>query len=633
MDTSDMTVKDDSTSSKITGRRPGRPSSNISPRQRQERSRQSARECRSRKNVRYQYLEQLVNIKEKSVYKLRKELEMHRRWCEEIDNGVISEDLVKGLSIDPQKTSQLTTTEQSNLPLPRERSLSLPTTSKYQTCNLGLTSAKGIPKATSNNDSKLYKLLTGRMTCTQSFSPEDTANEFHLNRTNSLSSGDKMRHPYKIQSHSKEGTSNMRHPYTTQSKTAVESYNMFHQNSELPIIEDTSNVYTQQQNGSIFEKVSPTTAQTENQHTASFSSLTKFETKSQEQVPYIDNYKLDPRTDFENLSVLSKGDNTYLASRNTNQSSDECNIPKIQSDINLLNEKSNADDTSSEMEFVDWILKNQSNLSSDSALIESARQLEDTAIMVDIFSEDQPDVADISPAQIDMLYSEDNNIDTTNNLNVTLAESFHGNIKIIDIEAPKTVESLLDNVLPSKTLHYMSTLPNMLNHPTYSSNPWQRSTSADCSLTTSNSIDTLVSKSHPLDGAFNHIDLSAAVSKSNAPSMLHGVNIQLDQSRTSENFKESKRQNVSLNNLNPVVIASASTSCEILPTSENSSYTRANNEEAINTSLHPHSVSEEIRHDTGPTLKRSHSAGDTPHPNVQNKFPFLSFLLKQDDEI
>ncbi|XP_071143427.1 uncharacterized protein [Mytilus edulis] len=635
-----MTVKDDPTSSKIKGRRPGRPSSNISPRQRQERSRQSARECRNRKNVRYQYLEQLVNIKEKAVYKLRKELELHRRWCEEIDNGVISEELVKGLSIDPQQSSHLSPTEQSNLPLPRQRSLSLPTPSKYQTCNLGLTSAKGIPLATSTKDSKLYKLLTGRMTCTQSYSIEDTANEFHLNRTNSLSSGNtsKVRHPYKTESYSKVGTSNLRHPYTTHSKTAVESHKKFHHYSELPIVENTSNVYTQQQNVSIFEKLSSTTTPTENRQTATLSSFTKFGSKSQEQEANIHYYKLDMHeqskyiSDSDNLSLLSNSNKYNLSNLNTNQISDAANILESNCDINIVDKMSNTDDTSSEMEFVDWILKNESKLSSDSALIESARQFGDTGIG-DMYSEDQTDITDVAPAHTDVLYSEDNNIDTSNNSNVTLAQTFHGNMKIFDIEAPKTVESLPDNVLPSQTLHYMSTLPNMLNHPTYSSIPFHRSTSASCSLTTSNSMDSLVAQSHHLGEAFNHIDLSATVSKSNVESVYHDVNIRFDQSRTSEDLKELTRQNVSLNNQNSVVFTSANTSCEILSTSDNSSCVRENNDEEIITSLHPHSVSEEIRPDTGATLKRSHSAGDTPHPNVQNKFPFLSFLLKQDDEI
>lgn len=40
-----------------------------------ERSRQSARECRARKKLRYQYLEELVSDREKAVILLRSELE------------------------------------------------------------------------------------------------------------------------------------------------------------------------------------------------------------------------------------------------------------------------------------------------------------------------------------------------------------------------------------------------------------------------------------------------------------------------------------------------------------------------------------------------------------------------------
>lgn len=40
-----------------------------------ERSRQSARECRARKKLRYQYLEELVADREKAVLSLRVEIE------------------------------------------------------------------------------------------------------------------------------------------------------------------------------------------------------------------------------------------------------------------------------------------------------------------------------------------------------------------------------------------------------------------------------------------------------------------------------------------------------------------------------------------------------------------------------
>ena len=45
-----------------------------------ERSRQSARECRARKKLRYQYLEELVTHRERSVLVLRRELEQVGRF-------------------------------------------------------------------------------------------------------------------------------------------------------------------------------------------------------------------------------------------------------------------------------------------------------------------------------------------------------------------------------------------------------------------------------------------------------------------------------------------------------------------------------------------------------------------------
>ena len=56
------------------GRR-GRKSTGTDVHSKLERSRQSARECRIRKKLRYQYLESLVEKTEKSVLALRKELE------------------------------------------------------------------------------------------------------------------------------------------------------------------------------------------------------------------------------------------------------------------------------------------------------------------------------------------------------------------------------------------------------------------------------------------------------------------------------------------------------------------------------------------------------------------------------
>ncbi|ELU17868.1 hypothetical protein CAPTEDRAFT_81335, partial [Capitella teleta] len=54
------------------GRRPAK----IDSKAKLERSRQSARECRARKKLRYQYLEEMVTSREKAIYTLRDELEM-----------------------------------------------------------------------------------------------------------------------------------------------------------------------------------------------------------------------------------------------------------------------------------------------------------------------------------------------------------------------------------------------------------------------------------------------------------------------------------------------------------------------------------------------------------------------------
>ncbi|KAF5308701.1 hypothetical protein FQR65_LT06062 [Abscondita terminalis] len=68
------------------GRKPGRKSAEkVDMKAKLERSRQSARECRARKKLRYQYLEELVADREKAVLVLKKELD--KIWAKEIDAG------------------------------------------------------------------------------------------------------------------------------------------------------------------------------------------------------------------------------------------------------------------------------------------------------------------------------------------------------------------------------------------------------------------------------------------------------------------------------------------------------------------------------------------------------------------
>ncbi|KAK5644879.1 hypothetical protein RI129_006179 [Pyrocoelia pectoralis] len=70
------------------GRKPGRKSAEkVDMKAKLERSRQSARECRARKKLRYQYLEELVADREKAVLVLKKELEKFQFWAREIDAG------------------------------------------------------------------------------------------------------------------------------------------------------------------------------------------------------------------------------------------------------------------------------------------------------------------------------------------------------------------------------------------------------------------------------------------------------------------------------------------------------------------------------------------------------------------
>ncbi|XP_077298964.1 REPTOR-binding partner isoform X3 [Arctopsyche grandis] len=77
------------------GRRPGRKVApeRVDMKAKLERSRQSARECRARKKLRYQYLEELVTDREKAVFALRKEFEKYQLWAKELDEGRVPDDI------------------------------------------------------------------------------------------------------------------------------------------------------------------------------------------------------------------------------------------------------------------------------------------------------------------------------------------------------------------------------------------------------------------------------------------------------------------------------------------------------------------------------------------------------------
>lgn len=73
------------------GRKPGTKQDGVT---KLERSRMSARECRVRKKLRYEYLEELVQDREKAIATLQHELELYRKVCEQIDSGQISDNLI-----------------------------------------------------------------------------------------------------------------------------------------------------------------------------------------------------------------------------------------------------------------------------------------------------------------------------------------------------------------------------------------------------------------------------------------------------------------------------------------------------------------------------------------------------------
>jgi len=75
------------------GRKPNQRSLKSDMKTKLERSRQSARECRARKKLRYQYLDDLLLEREKANLKLKEELLVYQKWCHELDKGRIPDGL------------------------------------------------------------------------------------------------------------------------------------------------------------------------------------------------------------------------------------------------------------------------------------------------------------------------------------------------------------------------------------------------------------------------------------------------------------------------------------------------------------------------------------------------------------
>jgi len=73
------------------GRKPGQTNLKTDMKSKLERSRQSARECRARKKLRYQYLDDMISERERANVTLRDELLKFQKWCHELDKGRIPE--------------------------------------------------------------------------------------------------------------------------------------------------------------------------------------------------------------------------------------------------------------------------------------------------------------------------------------------------------------------------------------------------------------------------------------------------------------------------------------------------------------------------------------------------------------
>lgn len=88
------------------GRKPGQTNLKTDMKSKLERSRQSARECRARKKLRYQYLDDLILERERANVVLRDELIKYQKWCHELDKGRIPEGLHELLKKFKEEQSQ-----------------------------------------------------------------------------------------------------------------------------------------------------------------------------------------------------------------------------------------------------------------------------------------------------------------------------------------------------------------------------------------------------------------------------------------------------------------------------------------------------------------------------------------------
>ncbi|BFZ11336.1 hypothetical protein BsWGS_14375 [Bradybaena similaris] len=143
-----MSIGDSSSKAmgKRPGKRPGRKPSKIDERAKLERSRQSARECRARKKLRYQYLEELVSNREKAVFALRDELELYKQWCIQLENGgPIPESLLKAIASEDvaMKRRQMTQLTRSLLQQRQQQSFQFsPSSSSSTSPDLSLASSQ-----------------------------------------------------------------------------------------------------------------------------------------------------------------------------------------------------------------------------------------------------------------------------------------------------------------------------------------------------------------------------------------------------------------------------------------------------------------------------------------------------------